>query len=211
MDDQSYTYISVLCPAGCKNGNCVNGSCVCFEGYILGMGSTSNCVPVCINGCRNGKCTSPDICECDPGYRLVENVCKPRCSQECIGGFCAAPEQCGCERGYAISQVNPFLCVPVCKKECIGGACIEPGICQCYDGFELNEDGFTCSATCKVDCIRGNCSYGSCECEEGWFGEACNELVATVEEYQVKERYILSPHCLIFAKSVFINKPQVIQ
>ncbi|NP_001036879.1 nimrod B precursor [Bombyx mori] len=82
------------CPIGCQNGHCSGRECVCRDGFKLDYGR-KYCVPACSNNCAGvGNCTSPNRCDCAPGYQAThDGSCSPQC-RDCAPEACVAPNVC---------------------------------------------------------------------------------------------------------------------
>lgn len=92
-------------------------------------------------------------CDCDPGW---------------MGEGCGEP-----------TAIASTLCMNNCSAR---GTCMNGTICLCDDGF-VGED---CSmqmgvSACPYDCFgRGTCQNGTCACDVGFLGPACNTTDSSV-------------------------------
>ncbi|XP_063041214.1 tenascin isoform X2 [Engraulis encrasicolus] len=149
------------CPDDCSDqGRCVDGRCVCFEGFSGDDCSQAACDPPCDRGkCVNGQCV------CDAGFTGLtcsESACSPACVRgRCVNGKCV------CDRGFTGPDCSEAACVPACVR----GTCVN-GQCVCDPGFT----GPTCSdAECVPACVRGTCVNGQCVCDPGFTGPTCSD------------------------------------
>lgn len=110
-----------VCDPGCVFGKCVNGECICEEGFQLFNQSTFDCQPNFEISCINGTCTDNTTSVWEDTTETNEE------NTECEG------------------KNN---CEPICginKEGCTNGTCIPPGRCECFDGFELHPSSpFVC-------------------------------------------------------------------
>lgn len=137
---------------------------------------------ICPKNCnRNGTCRN-DVCMCNAGYTGHDCSIKTRCKDMCnYQGYCSNSGECVCYPGYKGNiceyQVNcPGNCTSV-----VAGTCLPNGRCECYEGYEEPD--------CRCKCVNGICYDGGCVCEEGWFGELCDqqEEIEEIEEIEQRE------------------------
>ncbi|XP_053692598.1 fibrillin-2-like [Sabethes cyaneus] len=137
----------------------------CCRGYVR---QKHKCVPVCTQPCENSKCTGPNYCTCNDGYRQLSNFrCIPHC-ESCDNGFCIRPGFCQCDSGYQHAENGS--CVAECNN-CENGYCSEPNVCRCQEGYTLggSEDLRVCEPFCDDGCPNGKCTAPSeCTCLEGF-------------------------------------------
>ncbi|XP_078082775.1 tenascin isoform X2 [Mustelus asterias] len=187
------------CPENCnERGTCVDGKCLCEEGFI---GEDCSIELSCPNDCSDqGKCIN-GVCHCFDGYTgddCSRELCQFDCGKygTCIGGVCV------CDEGHTGEDCRAKLCPNNCSGQgiCSNGQCIcDEGLTgedcrdlaclnncynrgRCVDGECICDEGFTdqdCSEIiCPHDCYdRGRCIEGVCYCDEGFTGEDCGELV----------------------------------
>lgn len=136
----------------------------CCDGYKRNE-TSGLCEPRCDRGCFGGRCTGPNICSCQSGWRSEDSVCMPVCTYQCQeNAYCFSPEVCVCKLGY--DEVNG-QCKPICPDGCRNGECVAPRVCRCRPGYALNERK-ECVAACEGGCTHGTCSApGVCTCQEG--------------------------------------------
>ena len=140
--------------------------------------------PGACGGNSHGECVfNPDgthVCVCKPGW--MGTGCEtPRCApDECVHGTCHGEGDCVCDPGWRGRSCD----IEVCPNRCsLHGLCVMSGPdaprCDCLPGWV----GRDCSSrvACRVEpgasvCARhGVCVGSSCRCEEGWFGELCDQ------------------------------------
>lgn len=93
-------------------------------------------MPICSfedgHDCINGNCVAPNICECFPGYRFLDDrncTCVPICNPPCINGYCTV-DGCIChENFYNISEYE-------CERSCDEGYIVVGN--DCMDKFEYD-------------------------------------------------------------------------
>ncbi|KAG9471821.1 hypothetical protein GDO78_022597 [Eleutherodactylus coqui] len=151
------------CPEDCNDqGRCVNGQCICFEGF-----SGVSCgFKACPNNChQHGRCED-GACICDSGFTgedCSSRTCPKNCMNrgKCEGGICV------CQSGFS----GPDCGLRGCPRKCLNRGRCENGVCVCSPGF-YGED---CSSRgCPNNCQgRGDCEYGVCVCDTGFTGPDC--------------------------------------
>lgn len=108
-----------ICLPECIFGECVNGTCICDDGFSLFNQSTHNCQPYFENSCDDATCKDDNTFErestTEDSIEIIEEFkCSPPCEiEECKG-----------------NNNN--------NEGCTNGTCISPGVCKCFDGFELH-------------------------------------------------------------------------
>ncbi|XP_031570867.1 von Willebrand factor D and EGF domain-containing protein-like [Actinia tenebrosa] len=112
-------------------------------------------IPICRSGCFYGRCTSPNRCSCDSGWRGSRcqydvNECSRShhgCSQVCINT--PGSYKCGCRKGYVLEGSKSCKDIDECATK--NGQCDHicenthgSYKCRCLLGYELLLDGRTC-------------------------------------------------------------------
>ena len=119
-DDCSVKVAEVkLCEGGCSgNGECVQGICVCNDGF---RGVTCE-TQYCSNECsHHGTCNSKFECECDAAW-TADDCSKIKCPNDCSGnGHCSDYGVCTCDVGYMGLDCGSSTCLNDCSKrgECV--------------------------------------------------------------------------------------------
>ncbi|KAL1381786.1 hypothetical protein pipiens_013346 [Culex pipiens pipiens] len=144
---------------------------VCCEGYK--KISSGKCEPIC-HGCQNGRCTAPNECSCDKGFRNWMGICVPICDNPACGhGTCEAPGKCSCHEGYELDSAKG--CVPKCDPPCLNGECVARNTCECFFGHQKTSESNVCVPVCDpklADCGSGTCAGPNrCLCVEGFVFE----------------------------------------
>lgn len=159
-----------------------DGSRQCLPGW-----SGNRCTtPVCSN-CVHGRCTGPDTCQCNAGYR--GDHCD-ECSTKvgCEHGTCEEPNQCICNPGWAgpLCSIDTNYCTKhqPCQN---GGTCLNEGPvgyrCYCSEGFT----GENCEQVfIGPQCFNGGTPVSSanppsCICPPHTTGDQCQEFVPTCQ------------------------------
>lgn len=180
----------------CEDGECVDGSTDSSSGSsgVGGMtgntggsssGGSSN-VDDCsvVSSCSIAQYCDGSVCqsdECPQGtYFCSSDTQRSLCNAE--GSMATAVEACqyGCNRGSGTCRPCPPNCVGKCggAPDSCGGTCAScPGVNQVCQG-----------QTCVGDpCVpdpcnaHGDCSNGSCTCEESYGGATCSSCAAGYE------------------------------
>ncbi|KAJ6647478.1 Epidermal growth factor-like protein [Pseudolycoriella hygida] len=139
----------------------------CCPGYKK-VGPKKICTPKCDQVCENSKCTAPNECSCNDGYKkFTANRCIPEC-ENCERGLCVGPNICQCYHGYDKNESGQ--CVPTCQDACVNGWCSAPNVCTCHEGYELDKNiRHKCNPICKSSCIQGRCiAPDVCDCYPGY-------------------------------------------
>ena len=192
------SYAPAACPNDCSGGGvCDNGVCVCFEGRVGLDCSHAGCP----NGCRDRGACVGGACACRPPYSGTDcslrtcpdgclgrgtcynGVCfchggftGPSCMQalcpfNCSGHGACAPELggCACERGWGGEGCEVPQCEPACMAPHLVQGHLSGG--RCVDSASLPDgrNGWR-------HVTRGprTASGGTCLCEPGWLGLACD-------------------------------------
>jgi len=159
------------CPNECSHqGDCIEGACLCFAGFV-----GEDCsVSACCSG--HGSCDEPDVCECEEGWGGQDCSLKMLCDDpSCSGHGSCDMGRCVCEVGY--SGATCSLMAGGCNPPCTSHGMCNPDTkrCDCEQGFT----GETCSAevmTCPNHCSnKGLCFNGECMCGAGWGGADCSQ------------------------------------
>merc|ERR1711968_202738 len=168
------------CPGDCtgpSHGQCVDGKCVCKEGWF-GESCSKMQPGTCKNNCNNkGKCVL-GVCECDDQY--YGQSCefdKCHSAAECSNHGLCREGKCICEPKYFGHTCDKLRCPAntMSQSECtsqVNGHCDrDTGRCVCHKGFA----GVDCSMTaCPFNCsFHGICNQGLCKCIDGYSGEDC--------------------------------------
>ena len=197
--------VTPTCDANCKvtedpcddvdcgdYGACVDGACVCTDGY-----SGDACdVPPVVDPCEGVDCGDygacvDGACVCTDGYSGdtcdVPPVVDP-CEDVDCGDYGACVDgACVCTDGYSGDACDVPPVVDPCEGVDCGdyGACVD-GACVCTNGYS----GDACDVPpvvdpCEdVDCgVHGECIEGTCNCEAGWTGELCTDEEAPPESF----------------------------
>ncbi|KAL3222388.1 hypothetical protein MRX96_050010, partial [Rhipicephalus microplus] len=122
---------------------------VCCKGYVE-TADGSRCLPLCNDPCIHGTCSSPETCECQPGWG------GPTCNFSCPDGKWgkACHRDCPCKNG---ARCDPVSGACSCKPGWQGIDCNEP----CDSG----KYGYECGQLCR--CENGAlCDHisGACTC-----------------------------------------------
>eukprot|EP01017_Pseudomicrothorax_dubius_P005793 TRINITY_DN11540_c0_g1_i2.p1 TRINITY_DN11540_c0_g1~~TRINITY_DN11540_c0_g1_i2.p1 ORF type:complete len:315 (-),score=44.63 TRINITY_DN11540_c0_g1_i2:126-1070(-) len=155
-----------------------NGQCICRPGAKVLTQYPRSCTPTChasCNGCKSqdvcnqcgkgAKLSSPNLCECKPGYKKVKNSpleCEPiQCHPSCT--LCSGPGEKQC-------------------LECPANAELKSGSCSCKEGFSAKETKpLTCVKQEVVTCpenanlVEKN-GQKTCDCKPGYFEESKTPL-----------------------------------
>lgn len=144
----------------CGHGDCTDGHmswyCTCRGGW---MGDRCGGVDPCYGvPCEVGTCAG-GVCTCDPGW--TGDACDTNID-DCAGDVCG-------EHGKCTDLVFGYECV--CEE---GWG--EGGVASHADGtsFDCKHHITDCDT---MECVHGTCSWGECECEEGWEGELCADSI----------------------------------
>ncbi|KAL7043382.1 hypothetical protein ACKWTF_001485 [Chironomus riparius] len=126
---------SKICHKNCINGKCLEDQCVCPPDYKLSI-ETSTCMPICSfedgHDCINGDCIGPNICECYPGYKFLDNrncTCVAMCDPPCMNGVCTT-DGCICHENFYMIADNE------CIKNCSEGYMWLHD--DCVENFDFN-------------------------------------------------------------------------
>ncbi|EAR86150.2 leishmanolysin family protein (macronuclear) [Tetrahymena thermophila SB210] len=169
------------CPNQCSsNGVCINGYCICINGYA-GQDCSIKCDSPnvydgtrCISQCPNNTFKNPDnTCKpsCPKGYYQDYSLqscllCHSNCST-CTG---SSPSQCSsCNLGF---ELDGTTCIEhICHESC--GTCYGSQYDQCtscQSGY--TQKGSTCISNCHSSCKTCSVFYdaNSCtSCDDGFY------------------------------------------
>ncbi|XP_055632768.1 fibrillin-1-like [Toxorhynchites rutilus septentrionalis] len=206
-----------LCSQECSNGKCVQGYCLCTEGYGNPEGQIHRCIALCDPPCRNGTCILPNRCECDQGYQFYNDslsVClhgddirriKARleqeyCEENCQNGNCVEGK-CSCSVGFRPSTNDEFYCQPYCEKPCLNGVCAGNNRCRCFEGYQNTVDGSQCDPVCENECVNAKCvGPNECECDSGYVFQQnsvyqCEKVLSKSEIAKNKKQELCKAKC----------------
>ncbi|KAM7538217.1 hypothetical protein Aperf_G00000076045 [Anoplocephala perfoliata] len=187
--------ISNNCRAGvtCFNGQCVDGRCLCQQGFtgtqcdkdidecVGELGMYARCDQRCVNTPGSYEC------QCDPGFALGTDgyscLKVPHSLNECEDGVNCMYGNCSegvcvCQPGFTGNKCD--IDVNECESEIgIHSRCEQRCIntygsyeCACRAGYALQKDGYSCrkedsKPSIPRDCREGfNCFYGRCSNEQ---------------------------------------------
>jgi len=177
----SGTTCAEFCPNECSHqGHCIEGSCLCYSGYIG--------VDCSMRGCCNGhgSCETPGECVCDKGWAGDDCAIRASCPDPLCGGNGVCEDGvCKCFAGFGGPICKPMgNCDPPCGPQ---GFCHPlSDMCECQVGWT----GPTCEVqlkSCPNHCSNhGLCMNGRCMCGEGWQGSDCSEPFALPGAVPVK-------------------------
>eukprot|EP00898_Chlorokybus_atmophyticus_P008015 jgi/Chlat1/8214/Chrsp76S07646 len=119
------------CPNSCsQQGNCVNNTCICYDGFQGADCSYGNCP----NGCSgNGDCSSSGSCVCRSGYTGID------CSTKVCDSNCAI------NGGTCVDGVCKFRCSSYQGYTCTNATSLESSLSFCADTIALNNSATYCA------------------------------------------------------------------
>ncbi|RWS23737.1 type II transmembrane protein-like protein [Leptotrombidium deliense] len=160
-------------------GTCINGTCVCENGFSGECCEFKNCPLLCSgNGkyvegqcvCNSGwsgkECESNNYhCDCSGQGECVNGVC------ECFAGYTGVR----CEKSIRFIMSSNKTVTQCLDPTCSGNGKCKKGVCVCKSGYE----GINCETIiCNVNCgVHGYCDKGECVCNNGWTGKLCDKIV----------------------------------
>ncbi|EPY80078.1 tenascin isoform 1 [Camelus ferus] len=158
------------CGCNCHlRGQCLDGQCVCDEGF-----TGEDCSQVaCPSDCNDqgneehGRCVD-GRCVCQDGF-AGEDCREPLCLNNCHNRGRCVENECVCDEGFTGEDCGELICPNDCFDR---GRCVN-GTCFCEEGFEGEDCGrLTCPHACRG---HGRCEEGQCVCDEGFAGADCGE------------------------------------
>jgi len=187
----------LLCGSFCgyvtNQGRCVNGTCVCMNGYYGPRCALFNCSGLPGN-CENGICISPNECYCNVGYSgsdcsifnctdLADTNCTNYNCSDVVStgceayGFCSGPNTCSCTFSNDTNNCT-YYCDEIPDNCGEHGHCIGPNICNCTDDyFGKYCTSFNCN---DIDNYCGNNGYctgpDTCTCTNRYYGQDCTSF-----------------------------------
>ncbi|XP_063415376.1 teneurin-m-like isoform X2 [Mytilus trossulus] len=175
------------CPSDCYgHGDCVDGNCRCFPGFIGWDCKERDCLVVC-NG--NGQYIG-GVCHCIQGWKGQEcNVPENECAlPDCNGnGYCHEGE-CHCDTGFQGPHCGIVDCL---LPNCSGNGVCHLGQCVCFKGFKGHDcrlpDKLNVTNLCARDCSeRGkyDAELGKCICDRFFTGKNCQTEVCRLTCYR---------------------------
>jgi len=179
------------CEHGCSShGRCEDGACLCYDGWDGPTCATKRC-PGAPQPCSgHGYCGTDGVCECVDGYLGDDCSYSPGCPDDCLSGLgrgvcLGTPGRCKCAPGYE----GPNCGLRKCPRDCSGhGTCDgATGVCLCEVGYEDRADCAVDHAACFPACKHGACVAGVCECNPGFRGAACADLLCGPDQFGVGE------------------------
>lgn len=168
------------------------------------------CKPSCV-GCWHGRCSSPNKCDCDLGYKwdVVHAQCVPICRENCLNGKCIAPEQCECNSGYHFANGMYNICEPFCEVTCKNAKCVSPNVCKCNDCYKVfnQSQSHICHPICNPNsktkddgCINGTCiAPNICQCNNDFELDLHTNFTCISLRMNTK----IQPHCNIWLVDSF--------
>ena len=165
---QGYALVGSDCYPSCgTNAYVKNFNCQCLPGYVYAPG-TSFCVEQSIITCGANQILINNICSCQNGYGLVNQVCVicPINSSKSSDGRCV------CNHGYSLNSAT-LTCVSDCYANAVRN---NLGQCICSNGYYNTGsqcipqtgcpnsqiwDGLACSCPQGqvIDSITNHCTY----------------------------------------------------
>lgn len=139
-----------------------------------------SCQPYCEN-CTNGKCTEPQQCTCNSGYKrnVLLNECQPDCQPNCTNGKCIEPNRCVCNFGFVFAAINSTDAAPTCVRKATdapeSSTTKEQSLTTTFSAPTESEQSTTTATdvSSKIEdltfCFHQNCSTDGCnKCPDGY-------------------------------------------
>eukprot|EP00736_Rhodelphis_marinus_P002704 Rmarinus@m.23774 len=159
-----------------NNGTCVEGTCVCPQGFsgfacLLGVG-------VCPDyfNCQNGVC-SDGSCLCLEGYWGTD--CSTR-SVNCSlygcdpHGTCDEDGTCLCDEGFSGYSCHEGIGICDVDYTCLNDALCINGTCDCPVGYVGDVCDIAYGCPDQYNCENGTCVNFQCKCDVGYTGDFCD-------------------------------------
>eukprot|EP01018_Ginkgo_biloba_P018495 Gb_23702 [translate_table: standard] len=129
--DETSLALHGQCPNSCNmNGECVEGKCHCFFGFLGDDCSTRMCPADCSG---HGACHPTGICECEPGYTGID----------CSTAGC--DEQCSLHGGVCDNGVCEFRCSDYAGYTCQNSSVLFSSLSMCGDVLVRDIEGQHCA------------------------------------------------------------------
>eukprot|EP01016_Furgasonia_blochmanni_P018448 TRINITY_DN20945_c0_g1_i2.p1 TRINITY_DN20945_c0_g1~~TRINITY_DN20945_c0_g1_i2.p1 ORF type:complete len:286 (-),score=23.54 TRINITY_DN20945_c0_g1_i2:128-928(-) len=151
-----------MCIRDSGKGDCKRGKCECQLGYRgVSCEQSYPCDPIICAKCDGDKCGA--CTQVGLNTKTCQNTACSGCNHICWKGDC-----------YCSQTSNETDCIP--QTSCNINIC---DVCEddkCVKCKEFASDRLLCIESCKKDCSgRGTCVAGTCTCNQGFTGEACEK------------------------------------